>query len=221
MTSRAAVDPMTRLLMRTEIVDTGHTSPCWVTDMLLANGYPQVCMKVPFEGRKGTVGARRWAYERIVGPVPKGVPLKDTCSVRACWNPDHLVPTGWADVRVAQHAEPMQRLLEHTEIVDLGASTPCWVSDFTGPAGYSRIAIRVDGKKRQELAHVWAFKFYGGVVPDGYELDHACHSEALHRGLCSPAVCAHRACWCPDHMEPVTHRENILRGYRGIERMAP
>lgn len=51
---------------------------------------------------------------------------------------------------------------------------------------------------RQHQAHRVAYEILVGPVPDGLELDH----------LCRNPICAN-----PDHLEPVTHRENILRGY--------
>ena len=36
------------------------------------------------------VRAHRYAYERWVGPIPKGLQLDHLCRVRCCVNPDHL-----------------------------------------------------------------------------------------------------------------------------------
>jgi hypothetical protein len=47
------------------------------------------------------------------------------------------------------------------------------------------------------LAHRYAYEFCYGPVPPGLELDHLCR---IH------------ACVNPDHLEAVTHRENVLRG---------
>lgn len=51
------------------------------------------------------------------------------------------------------------------------------------------------GRKRP--AHVVVYEVYKGKVPDGLDLDH---------------LCKVRHCVNPDHLEPVTRRENVLRG---------
>lgn len=59
--------------------------------------------------------------------------------------------------------------------------------------GYGR--FRSGG--RIMFAHRWAWEAYCGNIPDGMEIGH---------------VCRNRGCVRPDHLEPVTHRENVLRG---------
>lgn len=59
--------------------------------------------------------------------------------------------------------------------------------------GYGRLGI--DGKLFQ--AHRVAYELANGPIPEGLELDH---------------LCRNRACINPDHLEPVTGRENIMRG---------
>lgn len=73
------------------------------------------------------------------------------------------------------------------------ASGDCW--EWQGPRarGYGRVSI--DGRMRP--AHRVAYETLVGPVPEGLVLDHLCRV---------------RACVNPDHLEPVTNRENVLRG---------
>lgn len=67
--------------------------------------------------------------------------------------------------------------------------------------------IQLNGKLRR--VHRVAWELFNGPVPDGLELDHRCHTDA---DCDLGPACPHRPCWNPDHLEPVTHRENVLRG---------
>src|SRR5690554_6462185 len=51
--------------------------------------------------------------------------------------------------------------------------------------------------RRMQAAHRAAYQLLVGPIPDGLDLDHTCRV---------------RRCVNPDHLEPVTHRENLLRG---------
>ena len=52
-------------------------------------------------------------------------------------------------------------------------------------------------ERRTRLAHKILYELLVGAVPPGLELDHKCRVPS---------------CVNPGHLEPVTHRENILRG---------
>lgn len=58
--------------------------------------------------------------------------------------------------------------------------------------GYIRVS-----KERMIHAHIFSYFTYKGDVPKGLVLDH---------------ICKNSECVNPDHLEPVTHRVNILRG---------
>ena len=92
--------------------------------------------------------------------------------------------------RRGRPAEPLdQRILRLTD-----RSSDCWL--WTGRLdnqGYGRITV----KQRPMRAHRASYETFVGPVPTGLELDH---------------VCRVRNCVNPDHLEPVTHRENVLRG---------
>lgn len=71
---------------------------------------------------------------------------------------------------------------------------PCWIWLAAGNgADYGKIFV--DGKLM--LAHVFSWREEHGPVPDGLELDHLCRVTR---------------CVNPRHLEPVTPRENALRG---------
>jgi len=70
----------------------------------------------------------------------------------------------------------------------------CW--NWTGGnngIGYGRFW---DGN-RQTMAHRWSYEFSMGEIPVGLSLDHLCRNPS---------------CVNPEHLEPVTMRENIMRG---------
>ena len=93
---------------------------------------------------------------------------------------------------------PRGRVGEHPSIADnIDASGDCW--QWIGniqTGGYGQTYI--DGKPR--LAHRVVWETLVGKIPENLELDHLCRNSA---------------CVNPDHLEPVTHRENVRRGVAG------
>jgi hypothetical protein len=70
----------------------------------------------------------------------------------------------------------------------------CW--EWTGvlhEKGYG--IFYLEGRSR--LAHRISFEFKSGKIEHGLTLDH---------------LCRNRKCVNPDHLEPVTNKENVLRG---------
>ena len=85
------------------------------------------------------------------------------------------------------------RIAAHVTVTDDG----CWL--WTGTKnrnGYGRMAIREDGQVRRVAAHRIAYETFVGPIPADLVLDHLCRV---------------RACCNPQHVEPVTLAENVLR----------
>jgi hypothetical protein len=75
--------------------------------------------------------------------------------------------------------------------------TGCWVyTGYISPNGYGQVVRR----PRKYQAHRYTYEQVVGPIPEGLDLDH---------------LCRNRACCNPDHLEPVTRRENCLRGLCG------
>lgn len=87
----------------------------------------------------------------------------------------------------------IERFRQHTR------ETPTGCIEWTGyldKDGYGQ--IRPAGRKSTNMrVHRWAYEHFVGPIPDGLVIDH---------------LCKNRACCNPDHLEPVTARENWLRG---------
>lgn len=93
--------------------------------------------------------------------------------------------------------EPIVQLIESTEVVEAGHASPCWESCLSTAKGYPRLAVTQTNRRKREMAYRFAYEFYKGPIPAGYDVDHLCRNIK---------------CWNPDHLDAVTHRENVLRG---------
>lgn len=70
----------------------------------------------------------------------------------------------------------------------------CWLwKGYINKDGYGRFKI----KNRHYMVHRFSYERYKEEIPEGLEIDH---------------LCRHRNCVNPEHLEAVTHLENIRRG---------
>lgn len=69
----------------------------------------------------------------------------------------------------------------------------CW--EWTGLIEHGYGYIQISGDKRR--VHRFAYETWVGPIPSGLVIDHTCRNKK---------------CANPKHLEPVTHRENTMRG---------
>lgn len=84
--------------------------------------------------------------------------------------------------------------------VDLSDPGGCWLWTASTRNGYGQFWAgnrTASGHPRMDYAHRFAYEWLVGPIPPELELDHLCRV---------------RLCVNPDHLEPVSHRENLLRG---------
>lgn len=89
-----------------------------------------------------------------------------------------------------------ERFIEKTRRVESGCIEEAGGLNGVGYGQFYR-GKREVGDTGKTYAHRWAYEHYVGPIPEGMHLDH---------------LCRNRKCCNPDHLEPVTPRENILRG---------
>ena len=129
------------------------------------------------------------------------------CSIEGCEKP--VSSRGWCSMHYARWRRNGDPNFVQKKRADGGFSVherfsesysaegDCWI--WTGTVsmyGYGR--FWQDGV--EHLAHRWAYQNFVGLIPEGLELDH---------------LCRNRSCVNPEHLEPVTARENQDRGLHG------
>lgn len=77
-------------------------------------------------------------------------------------------------------------------------NTGCWLwTAGLDSHGYGQFGITNRRGGHLSRSHRVIYEHFKGPIPDGLHLDH---------------LCRQRCCVNPDHLEPVTNRENCLRG---------
>lgn len=105
----------------------------------------------------------------------------------------HPDPVELTQSQIEMHLEKVLSKISIQEDKQYGDSY-CWIWDGPiGGRGYGYVWIWGTNKR----VHRVAYRLFVGPVPDGLQLDH---------------LCRNRRCLNPNHLEPVTGKENIRRG---------
>lgn len=78
----------------------------------------------------------------------------------------------------------------------------CWEWIGAKDKGYGHFGVGGHRKYGGKVikAHQFSYEAFKGEIPKGFEIDH---------------LCRNRSCCNPDHLEAVTHQENVKRGLTG------
>ena len=83
----------------------------------------------------------------------------------------------------------LERFWKYVDITD-----SCWNwTASTNQKGYGRMSLN----RKSVQTHRLVYELLIGKIPEGLTIDH---------------LCRNRKCVNPDHLEPVTNRENVMRG---------
>lgn len=91
----------------------------------------------------------------------------------------------------------IDRLWGHIVLTPGPLPTSCWVCTYAPMrkrGGYTKLSVN----GRVVHTHRFTYEYYVGPIPKGLHLDHLCRVVA---------------CCNPDHLEPVTCKENLYRGF--------
>lgn len=136
------------------------------------------------------------------------------CCIESCGRPHEA--RGWCAVhynRWRAHGDPlvvkfvrgddidrMESYINRAGPVPEGAPQlgPCWIwTGSVSSSGYGQFAVVEEGRRKNHRAHRYVYEQTVAAIPAGLVLDHLCRIPR---------------CVNPRHLEPVTDRENIIRG---------
>lgn len=153
----------------------------------------------------------RVAYELKVGKIPDGLVIDHICENPSCFNIEHLqVVTNQENIKLASvrsgeltreeilikiHAQRENLKAQHQGEDYLIDTSGCWIwMKGISTRGYGRTWIKQDNSMR--YAHRIMYEKYNGKIESHMVIHHKCENH----------ICVN-----PDHLEPVTNKENVMK----------
>jgi hypothetical protein len=143
------------------------------------------------------LGRKKTQVNCFCGKPPKA---KDLCSKHY----SRLLRHGDPDAVTLVHGDGWERY--EAKVDRSGGPAAChpWLGSIDD-GGYG--SLRFGGQTRR--AHQVAWIREHGPIPEGVEIDHQCHNEALQAGRCRPGICLHRRCCNELHLAAKTRAQHV------------
>ena len=97
--------------------------------------------------------------------------------------------------QAARRLSPIERMLLRSAVTESG----CWELSGVTTSGYG--IVGVGSRQDRVYAHRLSYETFVGPIPDGLQIDH---------------LCRRRHCVNPNHLEPVTAKENRRRAMKPL-----
>lgn len=103
----------------------------------------------------------------------------------------------WTEGKFANRYKMPAKERFETHIKKLDDGCWMWTGKINKNTGYGQHGVYKNAIRKDYLAHRYSYELYIGKMPNGFCIDHLCRNR-----------------WCvnPDHLEPTTLKENVLRG---------
>jgi hypothetical protein len=128
------------------IEDRGYKTPCWIWQL----GTKDSGYGVLTRGRK-RMGAHKWYWQQVNGPVPDGLQLDHLCRIHPCVNPEHLEPvTGTENLRRGKSAKLTDESVRQIRYLRSQRQTLKGIAEIIGVSA-SLVSRVVLGRTRAEV----------------------------------------------------------------------
>jgi hypothetical protein len=107
----------------------------------------------------------------------------------------------------AEDVEYVKNAIQEKYIPEPMSGCFLWLGGIDKKTGYGRIVVTPEFKKSIDTtAHRLSYIAFKGPIPEGHDIDH---------------LCRNKACVNPNHLEPVSPKENLQRGWDWRKKNSP